>query len=66
MAAFDELVARYRGAAVIIALQILKSRDRAEDAVQDSFLSAYKSLPQLADPGSFAHWLGSIVRHRAI
>jgi RNA polymerase sigma-70 factor (ECF subfamily) len=65
LVAFDALVARYRPAALVVARQILHRLDAAEDAVQDSFLAVYKSLPQLADPDKFAAWLGSIVRHRA-
>ena len=63
--AFDALVARYRPGAVLMARQIVNSCEQAEDAVQESFFSAYKALPQLADPGLFAHWLGAIVRHRS-
>jgi RNA polymerase sigma factor (sigma-70 family) len=32
---------------------------------QDSFLAAYKSLPQLGDPAKFAGWLYAITRNRA-
>jgi RNA polymerase sigma-70 factor, ECF subfamily len=32
-----------------------------EDLVQDSFTEAFRGLPRLEDPQSFAKWLGSIV-----
>ncbi len=63
--AFDRLVYHYRPGAMALAWNILRNQDRAEDAVQDSLLSAYKALPQLSDRTHFAQWLGAIVRHRA-
>lgn len=66
LAAFDELVHRYRPAAVLTARAILKSQDLAADAVQDAFLSAYKWLPQLEDANRFGSWIFAIVRHRAL
>gem|GEM_PF-1637524 len=62
--AFDVLSRRYRPAAVTVARQTL-SREAAEDAAQDSLLSAFKALPMLSEPGRFSAWFGSIVRHRA-
>ncbi|MFI5386663.1 MAG: RNA polymerase sigma factor [Fimbriimonadales bacterium] len=64
LAAFDILAQRYRQAAVTVARQTLP-REVAEDAAQDSLLSAYKALPKLEDPRRFAAWFGAIVRHRA-
>lgn len=65
LAAFDALVVRYRPGALVLARQIVRQREVAEDVVQDSFLAAYKAFPQLRDPQRFASWFGSIVRHRA-
>jgi RNA polymerase sigma-70 factor (ECF subfamily) len=65
LSAFDVLVARYRPGALVLARQVVRPVEVAEDAVQDAFLAAFKALPQLADPDKFAAWLGSIVRHRA-
>lgn len=64
LAAFDILARRYRPAAVTVARQLLPL-EAAEDAAQDALLSAFKALPQLADPDRFSAWLGTIVRHRA-
>ena len=65
LAAFDKLVKKFRPGSVILAAQILKRSDLADDAVQDSFISAFKALPQLTTPEKFTSWLGAIVRHRA-
>lgn len=63
--AFDELVRRYRYAVIMVASDILGSHEAAEDVAQDTFLTAYKALPQLEDPTKFAGWLYSITRNRA-
>jgi len=65
LSAFDALVARYRPGALVLAKQITRPADAAEDAVQDSFLAVFKALPQLSDPEKFAAWFGAILRHRA-
>lgn len=63
--ACDELVRRYRGAALLVAQQILGSQEAAQDVAQEAFLLAFRALPQLQDPAKFAGWLYAIVRHRA-
>lgn len=64
--AFDLLVVRYRSAVMTVARQYSKSRELAEDIVQEVFVTAYNALPQLSDPGSFPSWLYSIARRRAL
>src|SRR5438876_3428923 len=63
--AFDELVRRFRGAAVLVARQALGSRSAAEDVAQEALLLAFKALPQLEEPSRFAAWLCAITRRRA-
>ncbi|MCW3097253.1 MAG: polymerase sigma factor SigW-like protein [Chthonomonadaceae bacterium] len=63
--AFDELVSRYRNAVIVVATQALGSREAAEDLAQESFLLAFKALPQLQEPARFGGWICSIARHRA-
>jgi RNA polymerase sigma-70 factor, ECF subfamily len=63
--AFDALVRRYRPAVILLASQILRTRELAEDAAQDALLAAYAALPRLAEPARFDAWLGAIARHRA-
>jgi RNA polymerase sigma-70 factor (ECF subfamily) len=65
LAAFDELVARYRPAAVRTACGIVGGDD-AEDVAQDAFLLAFKALPSIEEPTKFAVWLGAITRNRAL
>ena len=63
--AFDELVRRFRGAVIVVAEQVLGSKDAARDVAQEAFLLAFKALPQLDEPAKFAGWLCAIARHRA-
>jgi RNA polymerase sigma-70 factor (ECF subfamily) len=64
--AFDALVRRFRGAVLRITTQILGSREAAEDAAQETFLLAFKALPQLQEPERFAGWLCAIARRCAL
>lgn len=63
--AFDELVSRYRAAAVRVAQGIV-GRENAEDVAQDAMLLAFKALPSIDEPAKFAAWLSAITRHRAL
>lgn len=63
--AFEELILRYRPAVVRLARSIVGS-DNAEDVAQDSLLLAFKALPTIEEPGSFAAWLSAITRNRAL
>ncbi len=65
LAAFDEIVRRFRGAVVAVAEQVLDSREVAEEVAQDSLLLAFKALPQLEDLSKFAGWLYAITRDGA-
>jgi RNA polymerase sigma-70 factor (ECF subfamily) len=63
---FDVLVNRYRRAMLTVAQQIVRNASDAEDVVQDAFLRAFESLPQLTDLNRFGAWLHSITRNRAL
>lgn len=63
--AFDELVLRYRAAAVRVAQQVV-GREDAEDVAQDALLLAFRALPSIEEPSKFAAWLSAITRHRAM
>ena len=40
---------------------ILRDPDLAQDAVQETLIRAWRSLPGLRDPAAFDHWLHSLV-----
>ena len=55
--AFELLVRRYQGLALSRAYALLYDRAEAEDAAQEAFLRAFRSLGQLRQPEAFAPWL---------
>ncbi|HEX6129359.1 MAG TPA: sigma-70 family RNA polymerase sigma factor [Candidatus Limnocylindria bacterium] len=58
---------RYRAFAFAIALRVVGDAGRAEDVVQDAFLSVWRRAGSYAiGRGSVRTWLGSVVRNRAI
>jgi len=63
--AFEQLVVRYRLAVVRLARSVVGA-DYAEDVAQDALLLAFKALPSIEEPRSFAAWLSAITRHRAL
>ena len=63
--AFEELVRRYRRAAIRIAAGIA-GQDAAEDIAQEALLLAFRALPDLDEPDRFAAWLSAITRNRAL
>ncbi len=62
---FGQLIEAHTLRAYRIAYSILQNQCDAEDAVQDAFITAYKSLPKLEKEESFGSWLGRIVTTRA-
>jgi RNA polymerase sigma-70 factor (ECF subfamily) len=66
-AALDVLYTRYRALAFSVALRVVGDGARAEDVVQDAFLSVWrKAGTYRPGRGSVRTWLSSIVRNRAI
>ena len=64
--AFAELV-RLSGARLdATARLILRDPELAQDAVQDTLIRAWRSLPGLRNPATFDHWLHSLVAHACI
>lgn len=59
-AAFGSLVARHERALLAVASAYFASVADAEDAVQEAFLKAFRSLGQLEDDSRFAGWLSRI------
>lgn len=64
--AFAEIVRRYQNLVYATALQILKDPALAEDAAQEAFVAAFRSLPDLRTESSFPPWLRKIVRNLAL
>lgn len=65
--AFARLYDRYRDRSYRIASSVCHDRGRAEDAVQEAFISIWRSRDTYrAQQGTVAAWLLTVVRHRAI
>ena len=62
--AFERLIEKYQSAIFNIALYKSKNYFDAEDLSQDIFLAAFKALPTLKAPESFAGWLFGIAYNR--
>ena len=61
--AFEQLVARYQASAVRLAWSL--SGGDAEDAVQEAFVKAYRSLDRFRAGAAFRPWLFTIVANEA-
>ena len=64
--AFRVLVERYQNRAFSIALDIVRSKEDAEDVIQESFVKAYLSLKDFRGNSSFYTWFYRIVYNMAI
>jgi RNA polymerase sigma-70 factor (ECF subfamily) len=63
--AFRQLVDAYRHMAYGVALRILGHAEEAEEATQESFVRAWKALPNFRGDAKFSTWLYRIVTRRA-
>jgi RNA polymerase sigma-70 factor (ECF subfamily) len=59
--AFSELAARSIGRLTAAAQMILRDQYGAQDAVQDTLVEAWRSLPGLRDPDRFEAWLRKLL-----
>jgi RNA polymerase sigma-70 factor (ECF subfamily) len=55
--AFTQIVRSYERKVFNLAWRMLGNREDAQDVAQETFLSIFKSLKNLRDPGSFSTWL---------
>jgi RNA polymerase sigma-70 factor (ECF subfamily) len=62
--AYAVLVARYRGRLGRYAMHMLGAREDAEEALQDAFVRAYRSLARCEEPEKFGPWIFSILLNR--
>ena len=65
-AAFMDLVRSRGGRLFAIAHRILRDVDRAEDAVQDALVIAWRDLPSLRDPDRFDPWVHRLLTNVCI
>jgi RNA polymerase sigma-70 factor (ECF subfamily) len=66
LAAFDELVHRFRPAVRLTARRYADGEDAVEDLSQEAFLRAFNALPDLEEPERFGVWLHAIIRNLAL
>lgn len=56
-AAFDEIVRRYDDKLRGVAFKLLGDRDRMDDALQEAYVQAYRSLPRFRHDAQLGSWL---------
>jgi RNA polymerase sigma-70 factor, ECF subfamily len=65
-AAFEPLVRAHEKRALVVAELLLGDADDAADAVQESFVRAYRSLARLREGSDFGAWFRSILRNHCM
>ncbi len=64
MVAFEKLYRMTNQRVYFICLNFLKNEQDAEDAVQDTYLTAFKNIRQLSEPQKFRTWVERIAVNR--
>ena len=64
--AFEQLVERYTSRLFAITYRLLHNEDDARDAVQDAFVSAFRSIDTFAGQARFSTWLHRIAWNAAL
>lgn len=64
--AFEELVRRHQPSVYRVALRILGSSADAQDAVQETFIRAWRALPHFRHDSAISTWLYRIATRRAL
>lgn len=64
--AFEQLVRAYGGRMLAVARKFLPNEEDARDAVQDAFLSAFRSIDQFQGQARLSTWLHRIVINAAL
>lgn len=59
--AFGKLVNKHKAKAMTLAIRMLKNREEAEEALQDSFVRVYRALSSFEWKSSFSTWFYRIV-----
>ena len=63
---FLEMIQRYDRRFRALAFRLLGDRDRMDDALQDSYLKAYRGLPEFRSESQMGTWLYRIVYNTCI
>ncbi len=66
VAAFEQLVERYRDRVYGLALRMLRSEADAAEVTQETFLSAYRTLSTFRGDAALASWLHRICANHAL
>jgi RNA polymerase sigma factor (sigma-70 family) len=64
--AYEGIVQKYQSSLLSLAIQILRNREEARDAVQDSLVQAYLNLNKYTPGRSFRTWIHSIAYKRCL
>jgi RNA polymerase sigma-70 factor (ECF subfamily) len=64
--AFDELVRRYQDKVYRLAYKVLRHEHDAAEALQDTFLSAYRGLRNFGEESTFSTWLYRIATNASL
>lgn len=64
--AFAQFVEENQGQVYNLALRMLNDPQEAEDVLQETFLSAYKALPEFQGHSSLSTWLYRIVSNASL
>jgi RNA polymerase sigma-70 factor (ECF subfamily) len=64
--AFADLIRSRADRLYALAQRILRDVDRAEDALQEALVIAWRDLPRLRDPDRFDAWLHRLVVHQSL
>jgi RNA polymerase sigma-70 factor (ECF subfamily) len=66
MEAYRQIMDKYTGKAMALAINILRNREDAEDVCQEAFISAYHNLDKFDLQGSFKNWFYTMIYNRCI
>lgn len=64
--AFDELVRRYTNIVYRVLYKILRHEEDSQDALQDTFVNAYRALPRFRQDAKFSTWIYRIATNSAL
>ena len=64
--AYEQFVHRYSSRVFAVAQHLLRNEDDAQDAVQDTFLSAFRAIDSFEGQAQFSTWLHRIASNAAL